>query len=78
MSEQPNLKAVSLTPESPGVQEVSKMQQHFQNLLKVLRVSKCIDRSLHALPFLLNDEVAKATMLLHTRPAQQNEPEQGG
>lgn len=37
-----------------------------------------IDRSLHALPFLLNDEVAKATMLLHTRPAPQNGSEQGG
>jgi len=41
-------------------------------------IDACIERSLQALPFLLNDEVAKATMLLHTRPAQQNDAEPGG
>lgn len=41
-------------------------------------IDACIARSLQAMPFLLNDEVAKATMLLHTRPAQQNDPDQGG
>ncbi len=41
-------------------------------------IDACIERSLQAMPFLLNDEVAKATMLLHTRPALQNDPEQGG
>lgn len=41
-------------------------------------IDACIERSLQALPFLLNDEVAMATMLLHTRPAQQNDPEPGG
>jgi PTH1 family peptidyl-tRNA hydrolase len=41
-------------------------------------IDDCIARSLQALPFLLNDEVAKATMLLHTRPAQQNASDTGG
>ncbi len=40
-------------------------------------IDACIERSLQALPFLLNDEVAKATMLLHTRPTQQNAPDKG-
>ncbi len=35
-------------------------------------IASCIARSLQAVPFLLNDEVAKATMLLHTRPAPEN------
>lgn len=35
-------------------------------------IESCIERSLKAVPFLLNDEMAKATMLLHTRPAPQN------
>ncbi len=37
-----------------------------------LAIASCIDRSLQALPFLLNDEIAKATMLLHTKPAPEN------
>ncbi len=40
-------------------------------------IDECIERSMQALPFLLNDEVAKATMLLHTRPAKQNAPDKG-
>ena len=35
-------------------------------------IDDCITRSLQAVPFLLNDEVAKATMLLHTKPAPEN------
>jgi len=35
-------------------------------------IDACIARSLPAISFLLNDEVAKATMLLHTRPTPQN------
>lgn len=35
-------------------------------------IDDCITRSLQAVPFLLNDEIAKATMLLHTKPAPEN------
>lgn len=35
-------------------------------------IDACIARSLPAMDLLLKDEVAKATMLLHTRPAPQN------
>jgi PTH1 family peptidyl-tRNA hydrolase len=35
-------------------------------------IDDCITRSLLAVPFLLNDEIAKATMLLHTKPAPEN------
>ena len=41
-------------------------------------IDDCIARSMHTLPFLLSGDVAKATMLLHTRPAQQNAPDKGG
>ena len=35
-------------------------------------IDACIARSLPLMDLLLNDEIAKATMLLHTRPAPQN------
>ena len=38
-------------------------------------IDACIARSLPAMDLLLNDEVAKATMLLHTRPKPQNIPD---
>ncbi len=38
-------------------------------------IDACIARSLPAMDLLLNDEVAKATMLLHTRPKPQNTPD---
>jgi len=41
-------------------------------------INACIARSLPAIPFLLNDDVAKATMLLHTRPAPQNTSDSRG
>ncbi len=41
-------------------------------------IDDCIDRSLDALPFILSDEMAKATMLLHTRPAPDNGPGKPG
>jgi len=40
-------------------------------------IDDCIARSLHALPFLLSGDVAKATMLLHTRPTPQNASDKG-
>ena len=37
-------------------------------------IEDCIDRTLQAVPFMLSDEMTKATMLLHTRPAPENAP----
>ena len=41
-------------------------------------IDDCIDRSLDALPFILSDEMPKATMLLHTKPAPDNGPGKTG
>ena len=41
-------------------------------------IDDCIGRSLDALPFILNDEMSKATMLLHTKPAPDNGPGKAG
>lgn len=37
-------------------------------------IEACIDRSLAAVPFMLSDEMTRATMLLHTRPTPENPP----
>ncbi len=43
-----------------------------------LEIASCIDRSLEALPFILSDDMTRATMLLHTKPVPENGPGKPG